>query len=146
MVTEISVSYRPTKQAMERIVIKSAADAAKLMLCGFDQNTIMMQEEFVVMYLNRANQVLGIYKASKGGITGTVVDIRIILSIALKLLATSMMIAHNHPSGNLQPSMADQELTSKIQQAGKYMDIKLLDHLIVVESGKCFSFAEEGYL
>ena len=146
MVTEICVSYRPRKHAMDRAVIKSPADAAKLILCGFDKNTIMMQEEFVVMYLNRANHVLGIYKASKGGITGTVVDIRIILSIALKLLATSMMIAHNHPSGNLQPSVADQEITIKLKEAAKFMDIKLLDHLILVNSGESFSFAEEGYL
>ena len=145
-VTEITVAYKPRKEALERQIIRSPEDALNSILSGFDQDIIMIQEQFVVLYLNQANAVIGLYKASKGGITATVVDIRIILSIGLKLLATSMIIAHNHPSGNLKPSTADQDLTLKLKEAAKFMDIKLLDHFIVVGSGKWFSFAEEGIL
>ena len=145
-VTEITVAYKPKQRAMDRPIITKSRDALVHFLTGFDMDLIAMQEEFLVLYLNQGNRVLGLYKASKGGITGTVVDIRIILSVGLKLLATSMMIAHNHPSGNLNPSRADQELTGKIKEAASWMDIKLIDHLIVVPSGECFSFADEGYL
>ena len=105
-----------------------------------------MQEEFLVLYLNRANAVLGLFKASKGGLTGTVADPRLILAVGLKLLATSIILAHNHPSGNLKPSLADQELTEKLYEAGRLMDIKIVDHLIISPAGGCFSFAENGLL
>ena len=83
---------------------------------------------------------------STGGITGTVVDIRLLLSVALKTAATGIIIAHNHPSGNLKPSEADKELTNKIKKASEYMDIKLLDHLIIVPEGKYLCFTEDGLL
>ena len=83
---------------------------------------------------------------STGGITGTVVDIRLLLSVALKTAATGIILAHNHPSGNLKPSEADKELTSKIKKASEYMDIKLLDHLIIAPEGKYLSFREDGLL
>ena len=108
--------------------------------------TISLQERFVAMYLNRSNRVIGVYHMSTGGITGTVVDIRLLLSVALKTAATGIILAHNHPSGNLKPSEADKELTSKIIKASGYMDIKLLDHLIIVPEGKYLSFTEEGLL
>jgi DNA repair protein RadC len=146
-VTEISVAYRrrKSKQLLPQIVASS--DALIHILDGFDQKTIGMQEQFVCMYLNPANQVLGIYRAATGGITSTVADIRIILSVALKLLATGIICAHNHPSGNLKPSRQDEELTRKLKEAGKVLGIKLLDHLIVAPSGTSyFSFADEGLL
>lgn len=146
MVTEITISYKPKFDIAERPVVRTGADALNQFILGFDRETMMIQEEFLVLYLNRANAVLGLFKASKGGLTGTVVDIRIILATGLKLLATSMVIAHNHPSGNLKPSSADEELTFKLKEAAKYMDIKLLDHIIVTAEGKSFSFAEEGLL
>jgi DNA repair protein RadC len=98
------------------------------------------------VYLNRSNRILGIYKASKGGMTGTVADPRLILSIALKTAATSFIISHNHPSGSLKPSLADEELTGRLKEAAKFMDIKLLDHLIVEPNGTYFSFADEGLI
>jgi DNA repair protein RadC len=82
---------------------------------------------------------------STGGITGTVVDIRLLLSVALKTAATGIILAHNHPSGNLKPSEADKELTNKIKKASEYMDIKLLDHLII-SSDSYLSFSEQGHL
>ncbi len=100
----------------------------------------------MAMYLNRSNRVIGVYHMSTGGITGTVVDIRLLLSVALKTAATGIILAHNHPSGNLKPSEADKELTNKIKKASEYMDIKLLDHLIIAQEGKYFSFNEDGLL
>lgn len=146
-VTEISVVYKNKKRAEERPVITSASDALIYLIEGFNRSTLGLQEQVVVLYLNRSNMVLGVYRNSVGGMTSTVVDIRLVLSVALKIAATSFILAHNHPSGNLKPSKADEELTYKVKQAASVMDIKLLDHLIIDESGSnFFSFAEEGYV
>ena len=101
----------------------------------------------MIMYLNRANRVLGIYPMSSGGITGTVVDIRLILSIALTTATTSIILAHNHPSGNMKTSKTDLELTNRIKEGAKLMDIKLLDHLIISPVDReYFSFADNGLI
>lgn len=102
-------------------------------------------EVFAVVYLNRANKINHFEIISKGGMTGTIADPRIILKKALENEATSVVLCHNHPSGNLKPSKADEELTAKIKEAAKYFDIKVLDHIIVSEDGY-FSFADEGML
>lgn len=102
-------------------------------------------EVFAIVFLNRGNKINHFEIISKGGITGTVADPRIILKKALECDATSIVLCHNHPSGNLRPSRADQELTIKIKEAAKYFDIKVMDHLIVSEDG-FFSFSDEGLL
>ncbi|MBN8565837.1 MAG: DNA repair protein RadC [Flavobacteriales bacterium] len=102
-------------------------------------------EEFWVIYLNNSNQVVHKAQISKGGITGTVVDVRIILKIALEFHALSFILCHNHPSGKLYPSDADLEITNKIKIAAKQLDILLVDHMIVCELGY-YSFAEDGKL
>ncbi|WP_026710330.1 DNA repair protein RadC [Flavobacterium filum] len=102
-------------------------------------------EEFWVIYLNNSNQVVHKAQISKGGITGTVVDVRIILKIALEYHALSFILCHNHPSGKLYPSDADLEITNKIKIAAKQLDILLVDHMIVCELGY-YSFAEDGKL
>lgn len=102
-------------------------------------------EEFWVIYLNNSNQVVHKAQISKGGITGTVVDVRIILKIALEYHALSFILCHNHPSGKLLPSEADIEITNKIKIAAKQLDILLVDHMIVTELGY-YSFAEDGKL
>lgn len=102
-------------------------------------------EVFVVVYLNQSNKVLHHEIISEGGITGTVADPRIILKNALSQNATSIVLSHNHPSGNLKPSRQDELLTEKIKQAAQFLDIKVLDHIIVSEEGY-FSFADEGLL
>ncbi|MBX9780519.1 MAG: JAB domain-containing protein [Chitinophagaceae bacterium] len=112
----------------------------------FPKETIALQERFVVMYLNRNNRILGIYPMSVGGITSALVDIRLILSVALKVVATSIAIAHNHPSGELNPSEADREITDKIKEACKLMDIRLIDHLILSPTGEYLSFENEGFI
>ena len=102
-------------------------------------------EVFGVLYLNRANKINHFEIISEGGITGTVADPRIILKKALEENAVSLILCHNHPSGNLKPSRADEELTAKIKEAASYLDIKVLDHIIVSEEGY-YSFADEGIL
>jgi len=102
-------------------------------------------EVFAVVFLNRANKINHFEIVSEGGITGTVADPRIILKKALEEDAVSIILCHNHPSGSLKPSRADEELTLKIKEAAKYFDIKVLDHMIVSEAGY-FSFADEGLL
>jgi len=111
----------------------------------WDKNKIDFIEQFKVLFLNRANKVLGVYEVSSGGVTGTVADPRVIFAAALKANCCSIIISHNHPSGNLKPSRQDEELTEKIKQAGQLLEIKLLDHLIVCNEGY-FSFADEGVL
>jgi DNA repair protein RadC len=102
-------------------------------------------EVFAVVFLNRANRINHFEVISEGGITGTVADPRLILKKALQEDAVSLILSHNHPSGSLQPSRADEELTRKIKEAAKYLDISVLDHIIVSEAGY-FSFADEGII
>ncbi len=103
------------------------------------------KEIFAVLFLNRANRVIALETVSEGGITGTVVDIRIILKKAVLHDAVSIVLCHNHPSGNLQPSRADELITQKIKEAAAFFDIRLLDHIIVSTDGH-YSFADEGKL
>lgn len=98
-----------------------------------------------MLFLNKANKVLGVCDVSRGGISGTVADPRIIFAASLKANACSIVISHNHPSGNIKPSRQDQELTEKIKHGGQFLDIKLLDHVIVTNESY-FSFADEGLL
>lgn len=102
-------------------------------------------EEFIVLCLNRANKVLGWAKISQGGLSGTVADPKVIFQVALKSNACSLILAHNHPSGNLQPSEADIHLTRKLKDAGTLLDLPVLDHLIVSSEG-FYSFADEGLI
>jgi DNA repair protein RadC len=106
---------------------------------------ILCQEEFKILLLNRANEVLGIYPLSKGGITGTVVDQRLIFAVALKCNATGIILCHNHPSGKLLPSEADITLTKSICKCADLLEINLLDHLIITKNG-FYSFSNEGKL
>ena len=102
-------------------------------------------EEFWILYLNNANTVIHRSQLSKGGITGTLVDVRLVLKKALEIGAVALILAHNHPSGALSPSEADKKITAKLKTAAKYLDIKVLDHLIIIE-GAFFSFADQQIL
>jgi DNA repair protein RadC len=143
-IREVQVSYQPLKGKLFQV--RSADNAFEYLSRAYDEGTIGLCEEFMVLLLNRANRVLGCLKLSRGGLTGTVVDLRILYGTALKAMASGIIIAHNHPSGNLKPSDADRELTSQIKQAGKLLDITLLDHLILGTEGDYASFANEGWL
>ncbi len=109
------------------------------------QMAYLPHEEFRVLYLNRASKIIGDRQVSVGGVTGTVADPKIIFRKAIELLACSIILAHNHPSGNLTPSKADIDLTKKMKEAGKLMEIDVIDHIIVADNGY-YSFADEGMM
>lgn len=145
LVGEIELRYKQ-KEISKNPVVVSSKETYTLLLEFFNDEIISIQEQFIILYLNQANHLIGFYCMSYGGMTGTVADIRIILAVALKTACTQIIVAHNHPSGNLQPSHADKELTNKLKQAAALMDIRLLDHLIVTPTGNYFSFADEGLI
>lgn len=142
-VAEIQISYSTKSDQKEKIT--SSNKAYSIFYEFWSKSTLELQEEFKVMILNNSNEVLGIYSMSKGGITGTVVDIRLILAVALKCNAIGIILAHNHPSGKLKPSEADLDITKKIKIGSETLDIKLLDHLIITKSGY-YSFSDNGDL
>ena len=141
---EIEVSYKTTVKASERRKITTSKDAEAIFREIWSSG-MEFKEEFYILLLNRANKVLGWYKVSEGGMSGTVVDPKLIFSIALKGLASSLIFSHNHPSGNLKPSEQDIALTNKLKQAGALLEIPVLDHVILSTEGY-YSFADEGML
>ncbi len=145
-VNEIKVSYKEHIPASFWQKINSSQDAAKLLFEHWDKDTIGLHETFKVLLLNNSNKVKGIYELSKGGITGTMVDIRILFAIVLKSLSVGIILSHCHPSGKLKPSEADKSITEKIKQAGQLLDVKILDHLIIAPNSEYYSFADNGIL
>ena len=142
-VAEIQVSYSTNSRVRPKVTCgKSAFD---LFYNSWSQNTIELQEEFKVVLLNKANIVLGIYPMSRGGTSGTVVDIKLLFSVILKCNASAIIISHNHPSGNLKPSLADEKITSRIKECANLLDITLLDHLIITKDGY-YSFSNEKFI
>lgn len=125
--------------------INRSEEAANLIRKIIPEGTIEMQEQVIVLYINRANNVIGYYRHSTGGVTSAIMDVKLIVSTALKSLSSSMILAHNHPSGNLLPSENDRAITSKIKKAAEAVDVQLLDHLIITKDG-FYSFADEGML
>jgi DNA repair protein RadC len=144
-VAEVELIYKSRVKPSERPLVNSSGRCYQLLLQTWDENKIDFVEQFKVLLLNRCNRVLAIYELSTGGITGTVADVRLIMTAALKANAVAVILSHNHPSGNLKPSRADIELTAEIKQAGKFLDIQVLDHVIVTSEGY-YSFADERLL
>jgi DNA repair protein RadC len=140
---EISLKYKGKKSELKNITCPQ--DAADVCRECFDSNKIDWVEEFIVIALNQANKVLGFYKISSGGISGTVADTRVIFQFALLSSATGLILCHNHPSGNLNPSEADKRLTEKIVNASKFFDIKIFDHIIITDESY-YSFLENNNL
>lgn len=133
---------RKESDPTEKPKINTSADAANIFKPILSD---LPHEEFWVLMLNRNNLVIDKMIISRGGITGTVIDVRIIMKMALECLACSIILCHNHPSGNLIPSEADKEITRKIKDAGKLLDISVLDH-VIVGNNSFFSFADEGLI
>ncbi|WP_200978415.1 JAB domain-containing protein [Echinicola sp. 20G] len=144
-VAEIVLSYRPNSKVSEKPQIDSSLTANRILRANWDESKIGFIEEFKVVLLNRANRVLGIINASSGGSAGTVVDLKVVFGAAMKASASAMIIAHNHPSGNLKPSEQDKRLTEKMVKAGKLLELPVIDHVIVT-SESYYSFADEGGL
>ena len=145
-VNEISIKYQGNFKISQAPKISSSVNAAELLYNTWNKDQIGLKETFKVMLLNNANKVKGIFEVSTGGITGTLVDLRILFAVILKSLSCGVILAHNHPSGTLQPSEADKRLTQKIIKAAELLDIKVLDHLILTPDGNYVSFADEGIL
>jgi DNA repair protein RadC len=142
-ICEISVTYSTKVKASNRPKIAGSRDAYELVLPIWDD--IEYRESFAILLMNRANRVLGIAQVSIGGISGTVADPKVIFQHALKANASSLILLHNHPSNNTNPSEADIHLTKKLVEGGKLLDLAVLDHLIVTTDGY-YSFADEGLI
>jgi DNA repair protein RadC len=143
---EITVLYERKSIELERNKIKCSQDVIGLLKEVYEKNKISYQEEVIVLYLKSSDKLIGYQKLCSGGLTSAVIDVRLIFSTALKTLATGIIISHNHPSGNINPSKTDELITKKIVEAGKLLDINVLDHIIVNPDFEYFSFADEGYL
>lgn len=144
-VAEIQLVYKSDVKPSLRPKINGAQDAYNVLLENWDDSKIEFVEQFKVLLLNRANKALGVFEVSSGSSTGTVADPKLIFAAAIKANACGIILAHNHPSGNLQPSQADIDLTKKVKDGGRLLEIQILDHLIVTTEGY-YSFANEGTL
>jgi len=142
IVAALELGVRTHSYQLQTQTVSSSKDAAQYLKAQLQHKTV---EQFVAIYLNRANKIIRHETISTGGITGTIADPKIILRKGLECNACSIIISHNHPSGNLNPSNADKTLTEKIKQAAALVDMALLDHIIVSHEGY-FSFADEGLL
>lgn len=143
-VSDIEISYKPKLKISQMPQVVTAERAYEIIYERWDKGKLQFIEQFKVLLLNRNSRLLGIYEVSSGGICGTVADPKVIFIAALKACATSIILIHNHPSGNLEPSDQDYALTKKIKAAGMLLDISVLDHLIITNDGYK-SFFEEGW-
>ena len=141
---EIKISYKNNGSKGNQLQINNSRDANKIIMDSWDRDNIELYESFKVVFLSNGNIVKGICTFSIGGLTGTMVDIRLIFATALKTLSTAIILTHNHPSGVIIPSETDIQLTKKIVKAGKLLDIQVLDHIIVTPHGSFYSFANKG--
>ena len=144
-VNEVKLTYKTKQKASERPKVLSSKTTYDLLLNCFDSDTIEYRETFKVLLLNRGNKVLGVFNVSEGGINETIVDIRLILQAAILSNASSIILSHNHPSGETKPSRQDDIITNRIKTACEVMGITVLDH-IVITNEKYYSYADEGRL
>jgi len=145
-VNVVSLCYKQKYDTTDYPIINNSKIAADILFQSWDKDTIAMEEQFKVLYLNRRNQVIGLYTVSVGGLTGTVVCNKKVLACGLKIVASGMIIAHNHPSGNKKLSDQDRKITKSLQEAGRIMDINVLDHIIVLPNGDYVSFDDNNEL
>ena len=145
LLSEVKVSYRSQTLLAHNPKVTSSKDAEKVFRENWSDD-IELLEECNVLFLTKANQVKGIYRASRGGTSGTVVDLKIIFAAALKGMAAAIIVAHNHPSGSLEPSKADIDLTKRLQSVGLNLDLQVLDHLILAPNVGYYSFADNSLI
>ena len=142
---EFKISLKKKGSTEELFPITDAESAAEMCRKCFESDVIDWKEEFIAIALSRSNKVIGFYKVSSGGVTGTVVDPKVVFQFALLCNASRLIVSHNHPSGNSSPSDQDKRITEKIVNAGALLDIDVLDHIIITSEGYT-SFMEEGWL
>ena len=143
IVSEVELTYKNNVPYNQRQKISNSQGAYEILTNLFPENTMDYRETFIVLYLNRANQVLGYSVISQGGTSNTTVDIKMVIQTALLANASCIMLAHNHPSGNVQPSSDDNKITKRIMEAAKLFDITVLDHLITTNENDS-SFTDNG--
>lgn len=141
--SEVEISYKTKVKAKNRVKITKSQDLYEVLKNIYNPNTVEHHEEAVIILLNRGMQVLGWAKISQGGITHAIVDPRIVFQHAILANASAVVLSHNHPSGLTQPSTQDRDLTKKLVQGGKLLEIELIDHIIYTENGY-YSFADEA--
>lgn len=140
---EVKLSYKPKFKNQQKVTCSE--DAYRYMLSTYKKGTICYKEYFKVLFLNQANQILGYTLISEGGITETCADVRLIMQAALLTNSVALILAHNHPSGNLKPSRQDMEITKQVRETAQIMRIRVLDHIILSDT-EYYSFADEGML
>lgn len=138
----LELARRKRDKSRDKLSIRNSKDCFDILRPHYED---LLHEEFHIILLNRANKVIGLKQISKGGISGTVADGKVIFKKALELQASAIILSHNHPSGQLKPSQADLQLTKKIKEFGKMIDIQILDHLILTDNNY-LSFADEGLM
>ena len=144
---EVTLNYKYHNPSIkDRPLITNSADAVAVIKLVIDMQRIGLQEQFIVIYLNQANKVIGTMNVFSGSINSTVIDIKLILASGILLMSKSVIVAHNHPSGNLKPSKEDLALTKRLSNALQYMEMKLVDHFIITPDDDYLSFANEGLL
>jgi len=145
IVSEIEITYK--SKSKDKTKIKNSQDSYNVLKSVYDFNKIEHKEMFYALYLNRANNVLGVLLISEGGTSATIADPKIIFQGALKLNASGIILSHNHPSGSLNPSEQDKILTKRIKEGAKLLDLQLLDHIIIIsEENQYYSFSDEGQI
>ncbi|WP_448104632.1 JAB domain-containing protein [Pedobacter panaciterrae] len=144
-VAEVEISYKPNYKASERPKISSSKEAYELLIAHWSLGRIEFLEEFKIILLNRRNRVLGMVDISIGGVSGTLADPKVIFAVALKSGTSGIVLCHNHPTSELDPSREDITLTEKLKQGAKLLDLLILDHLIISKEGY-YSFADEGLI
>ncbi|MBB6240249.1 DNA repair protein RadC [Pedobacter sp. AK013] len=144
-VAESEISYRPAFRMAELPQVTSSNEAYRVLMDRWDDGRLELLEEFKVILLNRRARVLGVVNISQGGFSGTVADPKVIFAVALKACASSIILAHNHPSGELSPSEADIWLTKRFAVGGDILGIKVHDHLVISKYG-FYSFLDEGVI
>lgn len=145
MFEEVRLVYRNKTRANDRPKIDCAESAYKILKAHWGDDQISLVEEAKVMFLDNQLRLMSISTVSKGGMSGTIIDPRIVFAIALKRRSSAIILSHNHPSGNLKPSQADISLTRKFHEAGRLLEITLADHLIISEEGY-YSMTNEGHI
>lgn len=144
---EVSLNYKYHNPSIkDRPHITNASDAVEVIKMVIDMQRIALQEQFIVIYLNQANKVIGTMNVFSGSIKSTVIDIKLILASGILLMSCGVIVAHNHPSGNLKPSREDLALTKRLASALEFMEMKLMDHFILSPDEDYLSFASEGLL
>jgi DNA repair protein RadC len=147
IVSEVELIYKTNIKPSERIKIEDSKKVYEVLKTVYDYNKIEHKESFYAMYLNRANKILAVILISEGGTSACLVDVKLIFQAALKLNASGIILSHNHPSGQLQPSNADIQITNKVKEAAKLLEMQVIEHIIVTpEDNSYYSFSDNGQI